>query len=138
MPHRRENHLAIIAAAALFWVFGGLWYTALSVPWLAATGRTAAQVERYGAVPFIAAVALCWLASYAIARLLSHSPTHSAARGLQIGVFLGVCIYGTVALMQILFEGRDLMLFAIDGGYGVIGMALAGGVIGWMKPGAVT
>jgi len=138
MPHRHENHFAIAAAAALFWVFGGIWYTALSAPWLAATGRTEAQVERYGAVPFIAAVALCWLASYAIAKALSYSPVHSAKRGVQIGVFVGICIYATVELMQVLFEGRDLMLFAIDGGYGVIGMALAGAVIGWMKPVAVT
>jgi len=138
MPRRSENHLAIIAATALFWVFGGLWYTALSTPWLAATGRTKEQVERYGAVPFIAAVGLCWLASYAIAKLLSHSSTHNAARGVQIGLFLAVCIYGTVALMQVLFEGRDLMLFVIDGGYALLGMALAGAVIGWMKPGAET
>jgi Protein of unknown function (DUF1761) len=138
MPHRRENHLAIITATALFWVFGGIWYTALSAPWLAATGRTKDQVERYGAVPFIAAVVLCWLASYAIAKLLSYSPTHNAGRGLQIGVFLAICIYGTVALMQVLFEGRDMMLFAIDGGYAVLGMALAGAVIGWMNPGAVS
>jgi hypothetical protein len=135
MPHRSENHLAVLAAAALFWVFGGIWYTALSVPWLAATGRTEAQVARYGALPFIVAVALSWLVAYGIAKSLTYGTTHSAVRGVQIGAFLGLCIYGTVALMQVLFEGRDLMLFAIDGGYGVIGMALTGAVIGWMKPG---
>jgi hypothetical protein len=135
MPHRRENHFSVLAAGALFWVFGGLWYTALSVPWLAASGRTEAQVERYGAAPFVVAVALCWLAAYGIAKLLSYSPTHSAQRGAQIGVFVGICIFGTVSLMQVLFEGHDLMLFAIDGGYGVLGLALVGAVIGWMKPG---
>jgi hypothetical protein len=120
----------------LFWVFGGIWYTSLSAPWLAATGRSEAQVARYGALPFIVAVALSWLVAYGIAKSLSYSTTHSVVRGVQIGAFLGVCIYATVALMQVLFEGRDLMLFAIDGGYGVVGMALTGAVIGWMKPGA--
>jgi hypothetical protein len=28
------------------------------------------------------------------------------------------------------------MLFAIDGGYAVLGMTLAGTIIGWMTPGA--
>jgi hypothetical protein len=136
MPLRRENHIAILLADIVFWLFGAVWYNSLSSPWLAASGRTIAQTQRYGLVPFVAALGLGWLAAYGIAKMLSFSANHSPIRGAQIGAFLAICIFATVSRMQILFEGHDLMLFAIDGGYGVIGMALMGALIGWMKPGA--
>jgi type IV secretory pathway VirB2 component (pilin) len=136
MPNRRENQLAVAAAAALLWVFGAVWYTALSAPWLAAIGRTEQQVQRYGAAPFAVALVLCWLVCYGIANMLSFNPVHSGAHGARLGAFLGVCIFGAMSLMQILFSGENLSLFAIDGGYGIIGMALSGALIGWMKPGS--
>jgi len=138
VPHPRVNHAAIAVATIVFWAFGGAWYTLLSVPWLAATGRTAAQVQRYGMLPFVAAIALCWLASYTVATLLRDSGRHNARHGARLGAFLGIGIYGTIGLMTILFEGHDLMLFAIDGGYGIVGLALVGAVIGALKPGAAS
>jgi hypothetical protein len=135
VPNRRENQIAVAAGAILLWVFGAVWYMALSAPWLAAIGRTEQQVQRYGMAPFIVALALCWLVCYGIANVLTFSPVHSSARGARLGVFLGVCIFGAMSLMQILFSGENLSLFAIDGGYGIIGMALSGALIGWMKPG---
>lgn len=135
MAYRRENLVAITVAAIVLWLFGAVWYGALSAPWLAATGRTLEQVHRYGAMPYIAALPLSWAACYGIANMLAYSPFHTPSNGVRVGLMLGTSIFAAMALMQILFEGRTWMLFVIDGGYGILGLGVAGGLIGWMKPG---
>jgi len=52
------NYWAILIAAVVAWLAGGVWYTALSKPWMAAQGFTAesmaAAKQRPGAyLPFI-------------------------------------------------------------------------------------
>jgi hypothetical protein len=45
MPFMSVNYLSILIAAAAAWIFGGLYYTALSKPWLAAQGKTLEQCK---------------------------------------------------------------------------------------------
>jgi hypothetical protein len=40
------NLVSILVAAVAAWIFGGIYYTALSKPWMAAQGRTLEQTRR--------------------------------------------------------------------------------------------
>ena len=39
------NLVSILIAAVAAWIFGGVYYTALSKPWLAAQGKTLEQIK---------------------------------------------------------------------------------------------
>ena len=39
------NYLAVLIAAVAAWVLGAVWYMALSQPWLAAQGKTKADMK---------------------------------------------------------------------------------------------
>jgi hypothetical protein len=135
MGKRKENHIAIIAAAIAFWLFGALWFNLLGGPWLALVGKTEAEVQRYGMIPFIAATGLCWIAAYGVANIMTFHSSHSPVIGAKIGFFVSVCFFAALSLMNFLFEGRPIGLFLIEGGYGVIGVTLMGAIIGAMRAG---
>jgi hypothetical protein len=45
MNFAHVNLLSILVAAVAAWIFGGIYYTALSKPWMAAQGKTLEQCK---------------------------------------------------------------------------------------------
>ena len=127
------RHVAVIAAAVAFFALGAGWYTVLSAQWLAGIGKTMAEVERdTGGVAlsyvigFIALLVMCYTLAWLIARFDKRTASAGAATGIKVAV-------GFVAAMLALnyaFEGRGLMLWLINAGYAIAGLALAGAIIG--------
>jgi hypothetical protein len=48
-------------------------------------------------------------------------------------VLTGVCIFGAMLANLYSFEARPIALMLIDGGYGIIGFALTGAIVGAMR-----
>jgi hypothetical protein len=127
------RHVAVIIAAVVFFVLGAGWYTLFSAQWLAGIGKTMAEVERDtgGAtmsyvVGFIALLVICYALAWVIARLGKRTMMEGAATGVIVGV-------GFIAAMLALnyaFEGRGVALWLINAGYAVVGLAIAGAIIG--------
>lgn len=136
MGYRRESQTAVLVASAVLWLIGAGWYTALGRPWLAATGRTLEQVQHYGVAPYLLALPLCWVTCYGLANVMTFNAEHSPARGVMIGFFLACTVFAPLTAMQVMFAGLSPLLFVVNGGYGLLGMAICGGLIGAMKPGA--
>src|SRR5258708_29583941 len=73
MGFANVNFLSILVAAVAAWIFGGIYYTSLSRPWIAAQGKTMEQckAEQAGkssaamAAPFILAfvgeIVMAWV-----------------------------------------------------------------------------
>lgn len=127
------KHGAVIAAAIVFFALGAGWYTLFSAQWLAGIGKSMADVERDtggGAssmiVGFVAILVMCYTLAWAIARFDKRSMMEGAAMGIKVAI-------GFVAAMLALnyaFEGRGIALWLVNAGYAVIGLALAGAIIG--------
>lgn len=127
----RVNHVAVLVSAIAFFLIGALWYAALfGHQWMAITGTTgkpASEMTSTYAITFV----LAWILSYAIAMTLADSARPGTLRrGVELGIMMGIGVFATMSLMDCLYEGRPLALWLIDTGYVVVGMAVAGAIVG--------
>ena len=127
------KHVPVIVAAVVFFVLGAIWYTTLSAQWLAGIGKSMADVERDtggGAMPyvvgFLAIVVMCYTLAWAIVRL----DRHGAGEGAATGVAMAVGFVAASIALNYGFEGRSVALWAINAGYALVGLAIAGAIIG--------
>ncbi|HEY0615459.1 MAG TPA: DUF1761 domain-containing protein [Candidatus Elarobacter sp.] len=133
MTARRPNYLAILAGAVVFFAFGAIWYTVLSGAWLAAVGKTKAELGMSGVTPFIVSLAAALLIAYCFDNMLWHYERADAAKGAQVGLLTGVCIGTALLATTYSFEGRPVALIAIDAGYAVFGFMASGAVVGALR-----
>lgn len=125
------HYPAVLAAAALGFVIGGLWYSPLGFvrAWLASAGISEAQA-RGASRPRVFALAA--LAQLVIAANLAAfiGPKASLGFGLFAGLAAGL---GWVAMslgVVYLFEQRPLRLWLINAGYQVLTYTVMGAVLG--------
>ena len=133
MTERRPNYVGIIAGAIVFFAFGAIWFTVFSAAWLAAVGRTKEELALYGFWPYIISFVAGLLVSYCFDNMLWHYERADAAKGAQVGILTGVCIFGAMLANLYSFEARPLALMLIDGGYGIIGFVVTGAVVGVLR-----
>lgn len=134
----RTNHPAVILAAVLFFVLGAVWYTLLAVPWLAGIGKTVEQIEReHGGsmlpfvVGFIAVLVMCYTLNWIIGRALE-PPTSGS--GAMSGAIVALGLIGATLALNYGFEARSASLWFINAAYVLVGLVMAGAIIGgWKK-----
>jgi Protein of unknown function (DUF1761) len=126
------NHLAVIVAAIVYFIFGAIWFTVFGSSWAALSGRTGSTAS---ATTFIVSFLLGVALAYVIGIALADSSNPNMVRhGIEFGVFMGVGIWATQLLNIDLYEARPIALWAIDAFYVVIGMAIMGAIIGgWRR-----
>jgi hypothetical protein len=135
------NYLAILVAAVAAWIFGAVYYTALSKPWLAAVGITLEEMKRRQAegvgklksmfpfiLSFIAEIVMAWV----LAGVLGHlGPGQVTIRnGLISALFLWFGFILTTIATNNAYPGRKPMLTVIDAGHWLGVMLIMGAIIG--------
>jgi hypothetical protein len=132
------NHWAVLVAAIVFFALGALWYSVLfEHQWLAGIGKTIAELQKEGGgsprpyiVGFLAIVVMCYTLGWIVQRGMQPTPRNGALTGAVVGFGL---IGATLALTYG-FEARGITLWLINAGYVVIGLVIAGIIIGaWHK-----
>lgn len=131
------SYWAILAAAAASFIFGGVWYSVLSKPWLAALGKTDAELKA-GARPlpmlfgitFVAASVMAWV----LAGLMLHLAKAGVPATLRNGVLTGLfCWLGFVATTLVTnhgYQGASWRLTIIDGSYWLGVLLIEGAIVG--------
>ena len=125
------RHVSIVVAAIVVWVLGAAWYTALAETWMAGIGKTREQLMQSGSpamayiVGFLAILVMCYLVGALLARLAATG----FAAGVRIGALAGLLPTACIAL-NYAFEARPLSLWLINAGYAILGLAIAGAIIG--------
>lgn len=126
------NYLAIVAAAVVAMVVGGLWYSPLLFgrQWMALTGRDPEQMK--GAPPmkemfveFLSAL----LTSYVLAVLVATTGIYTLAGGLMLGFWLWLGFYTPTLLAPVLWERRPLNLFFLNASQRFVTILLIAGII---------
>ena len=132
------NYLAIFAAAVGAWIFGAIYYTLLSKPWLAAVGMTAADMKRQSEnkvrafapfiLSFVAEIVMAWV----LAGVLGHlGPGQVTVRnGVISALFLWFGFVLTTIATNNAYPGRKVMLTVIDAGHWLGVMLLIGAIVG--------
>lgn len=125
------NYPAVIVAALLSFVIGGVWYSPIlfAKAWMAEAGITEerAKQAKLGRVFGLSAIASLVMA-FNLAAFIG------AKASLSFGLFAGFATgLGWVAMslgVIYLFEQRSLKLWLINSGYQVVAYTVMGGVIG--------
>ena len=136
------NWLAIVVAAVAAWIFGGVYYTALSTPWLAAQGKTLEQCkqEQAGksglakATPFILAIVGELIMAWALYGILVHLNAFTIRGGLIAGVLSWFGFVLTTMTVNNAFGGHKPMLTVIDGVAWLGALVIIGAIVGGMGP----
>jgi hypothetical protein len=129
------NYLAVLFAAVAAWVLGAVWYRVLSAHWLAALGKTAAEMKGPDGKPksyapfilvFVAEVIMAWM----LAGLLGHLGAVTLKNGVISGAFCWFGFVLTTIAVNNAFGGRKIMLTVIDAGHWLAVLLLMGAIIG--------
>lgn len=134
MPDR-INHLAAWVAALVYFFLGYLWYSVLfRDAWLSQMGKSPNGMQPSAPTLLISFV-LGLILSYATAIALTRRPEdQTAQQGIGFALFMGIAIYGTQTLNNVIFGQTPPLLWLINAGYVIIGFAIIGAINGgWKK-----
>lgn len=124
----------VLAGTAAFFVVGALWYGVLfAKPWQRAAGLTNTQLQAGNmGVIFALAFAFEMLIAMVLWHLLARTdPKPFVVMMMALGFAIGVMI--PAVGINYLFLRKAPMLFLIDAGHLLVGMAAMGGVFVWFR-----
>ena len=129
--------LAIVVAAGVYFFIGAIWYGQFSVAWLAGIGKTMAELEAEnpGARPYVVGFVSVLVACATLGWLIARTGTAGWVGGARLGIVVSLGLVGAQLALNYGFESRSVSLWLINTGYAVVGLAIAGGIIGaWSRP----
>jgi hypothetical protein len=129
------NYVAVIVAAIVAWIVGAIWYGVLSRPWLAAQGKTKADMKPPAGkvaafAPFVLVFVAELIMAWTLAGILGHLGVVTVKNGLLSGVFCWFGFVLTVIATNYAFHGRKIMLTVIDAGHWLAVLLVMGAIIG--------
>jgi hypothetical protein len=134
------NWLSILLAAVAAWLFGAVYYTTMSKPWLAAMGKTMEQCKAEEAAksglakyaPFILALVGEVIMAWALYGILVHLKTFTLRAGLIAAALIWFGFVLTTMAVNNAFAGRKPMLTAIDSAGWLGALLIIGAIVGAM------
>ena len=133
------NYYAVVIAAVISFVFGAVWYGLLGKPWMAAIGKTEADLKEANAgypIPpaFVIAIISQLVMAYVLAGVIGHLGQGNVTmwNGVISGAFVWLGFVITTLATNHGFQGQKFALTAIDGGHWLGVLIIQGAVIGLM------
>lgn len=128
------NPVAVLVAAAVYFVLGGLWYSPMlfARPWMALMGMTEEDIKKKGGAGKAYAVALIssLIIAYVLAIFITRGQSVNLFSGAETGLMAGLGFSAMTSFTTSTFEDRPLKLFLIDSGYNLVGLVIAGAILG--------
>jgi hypothetical protein len=138
MSFANVNFLSILVAAVAAWIFGGVYYTALSKQWIAVQGKTleecrAEQAAKSGpakVAPFIVVFISEIIIAWTLYGILFHLNMYTLRGGITSGLFCWFGFVLTTMATNNAFTGRRPMLTVIDGIGWLGAFVIIGAIVG--------
>lgn len=135
------SYWAVLLAAIVSFAFGAAWYTALGGHWMAALGRSPAEMEKtkaeMGPVPwpfivaFVALLIMAWMLAGILLHLARGGTPMTVRNGMISGFFLWFGFVITTMATNYAFEGAKRNLTLINGGHWLGVLLIQGAILGW-------
>jgi surface polysaccharide O-acyltransferase-like enzyme len=132
----KTNYPAVLVSAIAYWLLGAVWYALLfGKAWMALEGIPLEKLQAANPVlPYIISFLLNLLIAYVLSQLCLWRSATTAARGAALGILLWIGFVGPITYSTYMYELRPWQLFAINGFYPLVGLALMGAILGaWTK-----
>jgi hypothetical protein len=131
------NVWALLLAAAASFVFGGIWYGVLSKQWMAAVGKTEADIKNAGrplpyllGLTFVCQLVMAWVLAGVILHLARAGVPATLGNGLISAFLLWLGFIATTLIVNHGYQGARRELTVIDGAHWLGVMLLQGAVLG--------
>ena len=139
MGFANVNFLSIIVAAAAAWIFGGIYYSALSKQWMAAQGKTlesckaemAGKTTMQKTMPFIVVFVSEIIVAWVLYGILVHLNSFTVRAGIISAAFCWFGFVATTIVTNNAFQGRRVMLSVLDSAAWLGAFIIIGAVVGW-------
>lgn len=122
--------LNIVAAAAGSWVFGAIWYMALSKPWMEAAGIPRDENGRPqgngSPMPFVLSAICMIIVAGMMRHIFAMAAVESVGKGLMSGLGIGLFFIAPWIMINNAYGMKPFRLTLIDGGYAIIGCTIIG------------
>ena len=127
------NYLAIVVAAIASWLVGAAWYMAFAKPWMAALGKTEADIKgpsgKPSPVPFVISLVAELVMAWTLAGIIGHAGPVTLRNGLISPFLAWLGFVLTTMLVKHSFRGQKRTLPAIDSGHWLDGLLVQGCVV---------
>lgn len=135
MAYPYINVWAVLVATLAFWALGALWYSPLlfSKRWQKEVGFKEEDIKKANMAlvfggSFILMLFMVWALNFVIN---SHKPEDvSLLNGLHYGAFTGFFFSMLTMGINYLYQRRSIVLWLIDGFYMILGLGIAGMILG--------
>ena len=126
------NYPAVVVAVVVQYAGGAAWYMVFANPWLQAIGKTKEEIRGRGGAwkAYVTAFVGSVLTILGLAIIVQATEADNVLDGLVLGLICGIGFVATALAAQFSFEGRPLKLYLLDAGYPVLGLAVAGIILG--------
>jgi hypothetical protein len=135
------NLLAVVAAAVVTMVIGGLWYSPLlfARPWMVAMGMDPddkakiAEMQKGAARLYTLAFVASLVSAFVLGKLFVRLEVVDLQRAMMFSIAIWAGFVSTVQLTNTLFGNKSLKLWFIDTGYQLVCYALMGVILSMWK-----
>ena len=123
--------LAILAAGVAGWIWGAIWYGALSKPYQRALGLNPddCKDKKMPILPMVAAFVAALVMSAVLYQLLANLGVLGIWPSMVAGFTVGVGFVLTTVLVNNMFQQKSFTLTVIDGGHWVLALVIEATVI---------
>lgn len=125
------NLWAVLVAAVVYFVIGGLWFSVLfGKQWMKLSGITMEEAGKNSNAGLYGSTFLLQLfLTYVLAHVVAHVGAVTVVDGLITGLWLGLGFVATTMLVDSLYAGRPRKLTAINAGYHLVGIMVAAAIL---------
>ncbi len=131
------NFLSVFAAAIASFVFGGVWYSAFSKPWMDAVGMSPERLQKdrgslgLYVVAFVALLVMALMLAGILVHLAHGELATTLRTGLISAAFLWLGFVIPTMVVNYAFHGARHSLTLIDGGHWLGVLLIQGAIMGW-------
>lgn len=127
------NWIAVFAATLLYFSLGAIWYSPLmfAKSWMKLRNLKVEDMEGPDPLMFVYSFILQLIAVISLALFMYAMQVDTASMGAFIGFAAGAGFLFTLAGNTGIFSDIKMPLHFIDNGYHVVGLTLAGLILGW-------
>ena len=131
------NYLAVIVAAVVHFMIGGLWYGLIFANiFVDIVGRE--QLERMAADSHWSQYLIAFISSLVLVYVLAHfvqfTDSKTAGGGLQTAFWLWLGFIVTTQISGVIFEQRKIGLYLLSIGYQLVACLICGVILAVWKP----
>jgi hypothetical protein len=126
------NWWAVIVAAVVYFLLGAVWYSVLFAnKWMELRELKEEDISGPNPIIFVWTFILQFVATLSLALFILAMGVYTGVEGAIVGFGAGAGIVFTLAGTTGLFSGTKPGLHFIDNGYHVVGLTIAGAILGW-------